>query len=34
LGTAAEAGAGVVFLMTNGFMNGVTLNLDGGARLV
>ncbi|MGF6859141.1 SDR family oxidoreductase [Paraburkholderia sp. CI3] len=34
LGTAAEAGAGVVFLMTNGFMNGITLNLDGGARLV
>lgn len=34
LGTPAEAGAGVVFLMTNGFMNGATLNLDGGARLV
>jgi NAD(P)-dependent dehydrogenase (short-subunit alcohol dehydrogenase family) len=34
LGTASEAGAGVVFLMTNGFMNGATLNVDGGARLV
>ena len=34
LGTAAEAGAAVVFLMTNGFMNGATLNIDGGARLV
>jgi NAD(P)-dependent dehydrogenase (short-subunit alcohol dehydrogenase family) len=34
LGTAAEAGASVVFLMINCFMNGVTLNLDGGARLV
>lgn len=34
LGTATEAGAAVVFLMTNGFMNGATLNIDGGARLV
>jgi NAD(P)-dependent dehydrogenase (short-subunit alcohol dehydrogenase family) len=34
LGTAAEAGAAVVFLMSNGWMNGATLNLDGGARLV
>ncbi|CAI8692486.1 SDR family oxidoreductase [Burkholderia pyrrocinia] len=34
LGTPQEAGAGVVFLMINGFMNGATLNLDGGARLV
>ncbi len=34
LGTAAEAGAAVVFLMTNGWMNGATLNVDGGARLV
>jgi NAD(P)-dependent dehydrogenase (short-subunit alcohol dehydrogenase family) len=34
LGTAAEAGAATVFLMTNGFMNGATLNIDGGARLV
>jgi NAD(P)-dependent dehydrogenase (short-subunit alcohol dehydrogenase family) len=34
LGTADEAGAAVVFLMTNGFMNGATLNVDGGARLV
>lgn len=34
LGTAAELGAGVVFLMTNAFMNGATLNVDGGARLV
>lgn len=34
LGTSAEAGAATVFLMTNGFMNGATLNIDGGARLV
>jgi NAD(P)-dependent dehydrogenase (short-subunit alcohol dehydrogenase family) len=34
LGTATEAGAAVVFLMTNGWMNGATLNVDGGARLV
>jgi NAD(P)-dependent dehydrogenase (short-subunit alcohol dehydrogenase family) len=34
LGSADEAGAGVVFLMTNGWMNGSTLNLDGGSRLV
>ncbi len=34
LGTAEEAGAATVFLMTNGFMNGATLNIDGGARLV
>ncbi|MGR9355156.1 SDR family oxidoreductase [Rhizobium leguminosarum] len=34
LGTAAEAGAAVVFLMENGWMNGATLNVDGGARLV
>lgn len=34
LGTATEAGAAVIFLMTNGFMNGATLNIDGGARLV
>lgn len=34
LGTAEEAAAGVVFLMTNGFMNGATLHLDGGAALV
>jgi NAD(P)-dependent dehydrogenase (short-subunit alcohol dehydrogenase family) len=34
LGTAAEAGAATVFLMSNGFMNGATLNIDGGARLV
>ncbi|MDR5809183.1 SDR family oxidoreductase [Caballeronia sp. LZ019] len=33
-GTPSEAGAGVVFLMVNGFMNGATLNVDGGARLV
>ena len=33
-GTPAEAGAGIVFLMSNGWMNGVTLNLDGGGRLV
>ena len=34
LGTADEAGAAVVFLMANGFMNGATLNIDGGSRLV
>lgn len=34
LGTAQEAGAAVVFLMANGFMNGATLNIDGGSRLV
>lgn len=34
LGTAKEAGAAVVFLMSNGFMNGATINVDGGARLV
>ncbi|MEE3627231.1 SDR family oxidoreductase [Nitrospirillum sp. BR 11752] len=34
LGTAEEAGAAVVFLMTNGWMNGATLNIDGGSRLV
>lgn len=34
LGTAAEAGAAVVFLMSNGAMNGATLNIDGGSRLV
>lgn len=34
LGTAEEAGAAVVFLMANGWMNGATLNIDGGSRLV
>jgi NAD(P)-dependent dehydrogenase (short-subunit alcohol dehydrogenase family) len=34
LGTAEEAGAAVVFLMRNGWMNGATLHVDGGARLV
>jgi NAD(P)-dependent dehydrogenase (short-subunit alcohol dehydrogenase family) len=34
LGTADEAGAAVVFLMTNGWTNGTTLHVDGGARLV
>ena len=34
LGTAEEAGAAVVFLMGNGFMNVETLHVDGGARLV
>ena len=34
LGTADEAGAAVVFLMANGFMNGATLHVDGGSRLV
>lgn len=34
LGSAEEAGAAVLFLMTNGWMNAATLNLDGGFRLV
>lgn len=34
LGTAQEAGDAVVFLMSNAFMNGETLHVDGGARLV
>lgn len=34
LGTAAEAGAAIVFLMSNGSMNGTTLHIDGGSRLV
>lgn len=34
LGTAAEAGAAIVFLMSNGYMNGATLNIDGGGRLI
>ncbi len=34
IGTAKEAGAAVVFLMTNGWMNAATLNVDGGMRLV
>ena len=34
LGTADEVGAAVVFLMNNGFMNGETIHIDGGARLV
>jgi NAD(P)-dependent dehydrogenase (short-subunit alcohol dehydrogenase family) len=34
VGTAQEAGNAVVFLMSNGFMNGETLHVDGGARLV
>ena len=34
MGTAEEAGAAVVFLMTNGWMNGETLHVDGASRLV
>jgi len=34
LGNASEAGAAVVFLMANRYMNGATLHIDGGARLV
>ncbi|TKD46886.1 SDR family oxidoreductase [Azotobacter chroococcum] len=34
LGTATEAGAAAVFLMTNTFMNGAILNIDGGSRLI
>ena len=33
LGSAEEAGAAVVFLMANGWMNGSTLHVDGGSRL-
>jgi NAD(P)-dependent dehydrogenase (short-subunit alcohol dehydrogenase family) len=34
LGTPDEAGSAVVFLMANGWMNGATLNIDGGVRLI
>ena len=34
LGAPEEVGAGVVFLMSNSFMNGETLHIDGGSRLV
>lgn len=34
LGTAEEVGAAVMFLMSNRFMNGETLHVDGGSRLV
>ncbi|AOE65156.1 SDR family oxidoreductase [Pseudomonas corrugata] len=34
LGTPEEAGAAALFLMTNTFMNGAVLNVDGGVRLV
>jgi NAD(P)-dependent dehydrogenase (short-subunit alcohol dehydrogenase family) len=34
LGTAEEAGSAVVFLMANGWMNGATLHVDGGVRLI
>jgi NAD(P)-dependent dehydrogenase (short-subunit alcohol dehydrogenase family) len=34
LGTAEEVGAAVVFLMSNGLMNGETVHVDGGSRLV
>ncbi|TIO48475.1 MAG: SDR family oxidoreductase [Mesorhizobium sp.] len=34
LGTPNEVGAAVVFLMSNGFMNGEVLHVDGGSRLV
>jgi NAD(P)-dependent dehydrogenase (short-subunit alcohol dehydrogenase family) len=34
LGTPEEVGAAVVFLMSNGFMNGEILHIDGGSRLV
>ena len=34
LGTPEEAAAAVVFLMTNGWMNGETLHVDGASRLV
>ncbi|MTV37313.1 SDR family oxidoreductase [Duganella radicis] len=34
LGHADEAGAAALFLMTNNYMNGATLHVDGGSRLV
>jgi len=34
VGTAEQAGDALVFLMANGFMNGATLHIDGGSRLV
>lgn len=34
IGTADEAGAAILFLMQNSWMNGATLNVDGGSRLV
>jgi NAD(P)-dependent dehydrogenase (short-subunit alcohol dehydrogenase family) len=34
LGTPAQVGGAVIFLMSNGFMNGETLHIDGGSRLV
>lgn len=34
VGTVEDAGAAVVFLLTNGYMSGETLHVDGGARLV
>jgi NAD(P)-dependent dehydrogenase (short-subunit alcohol dehydrogenase family) len=34
VGTPAEVGAAVVFLMSNGWMTGETLHADGGVRLV
>jgi NAD(P)-dependent dehydrogenase (short-subunit alcohol dehydrogenase family) len=33
-GTADEVGSAAVFLMTNGLMNGATINVDGGSRFV
>ncbi|HAV1777341.1 TPA: SDR family oxidoreductase [Enterobacter hormaechei subsp. steigerwaltii] len=33
IGNAEEVGSAIVFLMTNGYMNGATLNIDGGMRL-
>lgn len=34
VGTADEVASGIVFLMSNGFVSGETLHVDGGARLV
>jgi NAD(P)-dependent dehydrogenase (short-subunit alcohol dehydrogenase family) len=34
LATPEEVGAAVIFLMSNGYMNGETLHVDGGSRLV
>ncbi|SEV89667.1 SDR family oxidoreductase [Luteibacter sp. 329MFSha] len=34
VGAAEDAGAAILFLITNGFVSGETLHVDGGARLV
>ena len=34
VGSASEVGAAIVFLLTNGYMNGEVLHIDGGHRFV